>query len=322
MSTLVAATLQALRTSRGPLTAGALIVTAIWIQLADQLSGDWPGHLFGRQIADVMDSLQGFGIATLFLLIVGLAGSISIRTSRLLLEPGVRFAAERWQERCAVRKYKRSLRRLDLEVGNSVHELANADVTHDRQFITNAMYWLLDWKPGKATYIDYHVANFWLKPKWGQRIIGWTTQEVYSHFIQIDRLESFDHMRDRFVKDNELSELVVSLEGELETNPSAPFVGENSTNEREHLDAIMSENRYRVTVMPALTALLVSIGMVWWTWAFIFVPITILVYGSSLAKHDDVTRLSLGWLLDGRGSSYALDEIRHWAEREAERLNA
>lgn len=321
MNTLIAAVLQVLRKSRGPLTAGSLIVVAIWIQLADQLSGEWPGRFFGRQVADILTSLQGFGLATVLLLIVGIAGSASTRASRLLLEPGMRFAVERWQERCAVRKYKRSQRWSNLEIGGSEYEIVDAHVTHDRQFIKKAIRWLLDWIPSKATYVEYHMVNFWLEPKWGRRAIGWATQEVYDAVPSRRRTVSFESLRTRLAQDSELRNLVMSLEKELEGNPLAPFVSEDCTTEREHLNAIIGENEYRLAVMPALTAVLVSIGLVWWPWSFAFVPITLLVYGSSLAKHDDVPRSALGWLLDGKGSFYALDEIRHWAEREAEMLN-
>lgn len=61
MNTLIPTISQAFRTSRAPLTAGSLVVLAIWIQLADRLSSNWPGRLFGRQIADVLSSLQGSG---------------------------------------------------------------------------------------------------------------------------------------------------------------------------------------------------------------------------------------------------------------------
>ena len=322
MNTLIAAILQVLRKSRGPLTAGALVVIAIWIQLADQLSGEWPGRLFGRQVADALTSLQGFGLATVLLLIVGIAGSASTRASRLLLEPPMRFIVERWQERCAVRRYKRSQRLSNLAIGGSEYDIVDAHVTHDRQFIRNAIQWLLDWKPGKVAYKEYHVATFWLEPKWGRRAIGWATQEVYDAIAPNRRAESFERLRNRLAQDSELRNLVVSLEEQLEGNPLAPFVSEDCTNEREHLNAIIGENEYRLAVMPAFIAVLVSIGLVWWSWTLAFIPITLLVYGSSLAKHDDVPRSALGWLLDGRGSSYALDEIRHWAEREAELLNS
>lgn len=107
MNTLIPIISQAFRTSRTPLTAGSLVVLAIWIQLANQLSSNWPGRLFGEQLANVLVSLQGFGVATLLLLAVGVAGSTSTHVSELIFEPGMRWLAGRWQERCAVRKHKR-----------------------------------------------------------------------------------------------------------------------------------------------------------------------------------------------------------------------
>ena len=321
MNTIVATILQVSRTSRGPLTAGALIVAAIWIQLADQLSRDWPGRLFGGQIVDALTSLPGFGIATVFLLLTGVAGSVSTRVSRLLFEPGMRGIVTRWQERCAVRRHMRSNRWSAFDVGGSEYNIADAQVTHDRRFVSNAINWLIDWKPGKSAYVEYHVVNFWLEPKWGGRVIGWAAEEVYRKVHGDQRQVPFEDMRSRLARNDNLRHLVVSLERELERNPSAPFIGEDDTNVLERLTAVISENEYRLAVMPALAALFVSIGLAWWYWAFAFIPITALVYGSSLAKQDDVPRSALGWLLDGRGSSYALDEIRLCAEREAETIN-
>lgn len=79
-------------------------------------------------------------------------------------------------------------------------------------------------------------------------------------------------------------------------------------------------NEYRLAVMPALAALLVSIGLAWWSWAFAFIPITALIYCSSLTKRDDIPQLALGWLLSGRGRLHALDEIRLWAKHEAAKI--
>lgn len=97
MNTLITAFSQALRASRAPLSAGTLLLGAIWIQLADHLSGDWQGRLFGEQLVDVLTSLQGLGVATLLLVVVGVAGSVSTRASKLLLEPAMRWLVARWQ---------------------------------------------------------------------------------------------------------------------------------------------------------------------------------------------------------------------------------
>ena len=178
-----------------------------------------------------------------------------------------------------------------------------------------------DWVPGKDAYIAYHVANFWLEPRWGKKVVVWAAHEVYDQVDQDRIQESFDTMRSRLARDNELRQLVVSLERELEGNPAAPFVGEESSNVLERITSAISENDYRLAVMPALAALLTSIALAWWPWVFVLIPITLLVYGSSLARRDDVPRSALGWLLDGRGSSYALDEVRLWTNREAMRIN-
>lgn len=321
MNTLVTAISQALRASRAPLSAGALLLGAIWIQLADDLSGDWEGHIFGEQLSDVLTQLHGFGVATLLLMAVGVAGSVSIRASKLLLEPPMRWFVARWQERCAVRKHLRSSRWSPFDGGGSEWDIADAQVTRDRKFITNSVRWIRDWKPGKGAYTEYHTINFWLEPRWGKSVITWAANKVYSQVHLDKHRESLNAMRRRLAQDNELHQLVVSLEHELERNPSGPFVGEESPNILERLTAATSENEYRLAVMPALTAILMSIAVAWWLWALVSIPITLLAYGSSLAKQDDLPRSALGWLLDGRGRSYALDEVRLWTEREAMRIN-
>lgn len=273
MNTLIPIISQAFRTSRAPLTAGSLIVLAIWIQLADRISSNWPGRLFGEQLADVLALLQGFGVMTLLLLAVGVAGSTSTHMSKLIVEPGMRWLAVRWQERCAVRKHKRSKRSRLYDV----------------------------------------------RSEWGRKVIGWTAMEVHANLYRGQ--EPFETMRKRLARDSSLSQLVVALERELEKNPSAPFIGEDCSNIFERLNAMTSENEYRLAVMPALAALLVSIGLAWWSWAFAFIPITALIYCSSLTKRDDIPQLALEWLLSGRGSLHALDEIRLWATQEAAKIS-
>ena len=321
MNALVTAVSQALRASRAPLSAGALLLGAVWIQLADHVSGYWQGHLFEEQLVDVLTSLQGFGVATLLLVVVGVAGSVSTRASKLLLEPAMRWLVARWQERCAVRKHMRSSRWSPFDVGGSEWAIADAQVTHDRRFITNTIRWLRDWVPGKDAYVAHHAANFWLEPRWGKKVVVWAAHEVYGQVDQDRSQESFDTMRSRLAQDNELRQLMISLERELERNPSAPFVGEESSNVLERLTSAISENEYRLAVMPALAAVLTSIALAWWSWVILLIPVTLLVYGSSLARRDDMPRSALGWLLDGRGSSYALDEVRLWTRREAMRIN-
>ena len=321
MNTLVTAFSPAFRVSRAALSAGVLLVGAIWIQLADDISGDWEGRVFGEQFVDVLTSLQGFGVAALLLVGVGVAGSVSTRMSKLLLEPVMRWPVARCQERSAVRKHMRSSRRNPVEVGDSEWEVIDSQVIHDRRFVANMFRWIRDWIPGKDAYTAYHVANFWLEPKWGKKVVVWAAHNVYSQVDQDRIQESFDTMRSRLARDSELRQLVVSLERELERNPSAPFVDEESSSVLERITSAISENDYRLAVMPALAALFTSIALAWWPWVFALIPIPLLVYGSALAKRDEVPRSALGWLLDGRGSSNALDEVRLWAEREAMRIN-
>lgn len=322
MHALLDSVFRAFRRSRAPLTAGALVGIAVWIQLADQFPTDWSATPIGVQGSKIFDSLQGIGVATLLILCVGVMGSVSTRVSSLLLEPPMRWLVVRWQERCAVRKHLRSNRRNDLDVGGNESEIAYELVKRRRRFCRNAIEWVRDWVPGKSVYVAYHTENFWLEPKWDRKIVGWVAGQIVPRLRSDRSTEPLREMRRRLSGEHELKSLIIDLEQDLERSPSSPFIGDDNKGLVERLDAVSSENDYRIAVMPALLLLLASIGLTLWSWSLLFSPIVILVYGSSLAKRDDTTLLVLGWLLDGRGSSHALDAICLWADREADRMNS
>ena len=313
--------LTSFRRSRAPLSSGALVALAIWIQVADLLSDDWPGSRFATQLSALFSSLQTVGLGMLLLLVVGVAGSLATRTSRLLLDPPMRWFVASWQERKDVREHLRRNRPGPFEIGGSEAEFAELLEAERRQYVRNTIVWLLDWFPRRDAYIKYTRKNLWLKPKWDRKILGWIAGEVYNNLHHDKRLETPAELRRRLRKDNSLQSAILSLEGELERNPAAPFTGDQESDLVTRLDTLSSENEYRLAVMPSLIFLLVGIGISWWYWALFVIPLPLLIYGSSLSKQDDVPVLALGWLLDGRGTSHSLEELRLWATREADRIN-
>lgn len=294
---------------------------AIWIQVADLLSDDWPGSRFATQLSALFNSLQTVGLGMLLLLVVGVAGSLATRTARLLLDPPMRWFVASWQERRDVRENLRRNRPGSFDIGGSDAEFAELLEAERRQYVRNAIAWLLDWFPGRDAYIKYTRKNLWLKPRWDRKILGWVAGEVYNNLRLDKRLETPAEMRRRLRKDNSLQSAILSLEGELERNPAAPFTGDQESDLVTRLETLGSENDYRLAVMPSLIFLLVSIGISWWYWALLVIPLPLLTYGSSLSKQDDVPVLALGWLLDGRDTSHSLEELRLWATREADRIN-
>ena len=90
MNSLIQVLSQALRNSRAPLSAGVLVVIAIWIQVSDDISAQWATTDFGTQFVSASRLLQGIGVGTLAFVATGVAGSISIRTFQLFLEPPMR----------------------------------------------------------------------------------------------------------------------------------------------------------------------------------------------------------------------------------------
>ncbi len=221
--------------------------------------------------------------------------------------------------RCS--QHYRSNRWSPFEMGGTQSDIAQELVRRRHRYIRNAIEWIRDWMPGRSAYVSYHTENFWLEPKWDRKVVGWVTGQVVPKLRWDRDTEPLQEMRRRLSSESELRSLIIDLEQDLERSPSSPFMAEDAKGLVERLDAASSENEYRIAVMPALIILLASIGIAWWSWVLVFSPIVILVYGSSLAKRDDTTLLALGWLLDGKGSSHALDEIRLWAECEADRIN-
>jgi len=143
--------------------------------------------------------------------------------------------------------------------------------------------------------------------------MGWVAGVIIDISPSIHLEESRSRLRQRLSEEGELQHLIINLEKEIERNPSAPFVENNGSTFVDRLDALVGENEYRAAVTPPLLLLLISVGIEWWAWALVGVPVLILVYGASLAKRDDIALLALGWLLDGKGTSHALEEIQRWA---------
>ena len=69
---------------------------AIWIQMSDDISARWATTDFGSQFVSITGMLQGIGVGTAALVAVGVAGSISIRTFELFLEPTMRWLLSKW----------------------------------------------------------------------------------------------------------------------------------------------------------------------------------------------------------------------------------
>ncbi len=314
---MISALADGLRKSRAPLSAGLLVVVAVWIQFADHLTSGWPGEEFGNQMFDVLGSLQGIGTGTFILFVVGITGTVSIRVSGLLLEPPMRWFVERWQERSAVRAHYRMNRYLAARPeGNFVEVVVDA-VDEQRKFLRNSWRWLFDWFPGRDAYIAYTRDNFWVRPKWDKEVIGWASNVI----ADIEDLPgSQGDLKKMLAQDSELQSLIIDLESEIERNPSAPFVENNSSAFVDRLDALRAESEYRAAVIPPLLLLLISVGFEWWAGIFAGLPVLILVYGASLAKQDDIALLSLGWLLEGNGTSVALEEIRRWSHEYSRNL--
>lgn len=320
MSALLESAIGSLRRARAPLTSGALVIFAAWIQIADLVSDDWPGRRFAEQVGALFQSLQTVGLGMILLLIIGVAGNLITRTARLLIDPIMRWFVESWKERRDVRTHMQRTRVGPFDVGGSEAEIAELLEAERRQYVRNTLRWLRDWFPDEKAYVAYTTRNLWLTPKWDRKIVGWVASEVHQQLNLNKRSETPASMRRRLRKNSSLQSAMLSLERELEQNPSAPFMGEDYALVSK-IDELRSENEYRLAVMPALTILLISIGIGWWYWALLFVPLPILAYGSSLAKQDDVSVLALGLLLDGKGSSHSLEELRHWAANEAARIN-
>ena len=322
MSTIVGSVFGAIRRSRAPLSAGALIAITAWILLADHVSDDWHGGTFVDQISSLISSLEGVALGTVLLLVIGILGSISTRASKLLLEPIMREIVERWQERRDVRRYVRSRFGSPFNVGGPPEDIAAEIVRRKRRPLESSCRWLREWLPGKNAYIDYHTDNFWVEPKWDRKIVPWVSGQILAALGNYYPKKSLVELQRELKTNPDLRTLIVSLERELERNPSGAFVGSQGKGFLERLEAVSSENEYRVAVTPALMLFIIGISLEWWIWALLMLPILILVYGSSLAKRDDVSLTALGWLLDGEATSHELESIRLWSKEEARRMIA
>ena len=322
MPTIVRSAFEAIRRSRAPLSAGALIAIAAWIFLAEPVSADWPGATFVDQLSSAIGSLEGVGLGTLVLLTIGITGSIFTRASRLFLEPVMREIVERWQERCKVRRFVRSTWGSPFEVGGSPADIAAEIVRRRRNPLESSYRWLREWFPGKNAYIEYHAEHFWMEPKWDRKIVAWVSGQILSELGSYRPKKPLPQLQQKLRSNQDLRGLIISFESELERDPTGAFVGSQSNDFVERLETVSVENEYRVAVTPASMLLIIGIGIEWWSWALLMLPVLILIYGSSLAKRDDVSLTALVWLLDGQAVSHELESIRLWSREEARRMIA
>ena len=69
---------------------------AVWIQISDDIAARWATTDFGSQFVSFAGMLQGVGVGTIAFLVVGVAGSISIRAFQLIVEPVMRWLLSKW----------------------------------------------------------------------------------------------------------------------------------------------------------------------------------------------------------------------------------
>ena len=303
-----------------------MITLAIWVQLSEVLTEPWPGQSFATQLDALTAKLTVFGTVSLLLLATGVAGSISIRFFSMLLEPIIRWWLSRWHFRSEVRTYLRQERRNQdiFEQGGGEADFAHAVVEHESRHFANGLRWVMDWFPDRRERMDYLAKNFWLTPKQSDQVLPWMVSTINKAVDEIDRglipKESMREMRQRLSDDSELHNLILILEREAERDPVACVA---STREKElivEINSLIGESDFRVAISPPLAVLGLSVGIAWWSWGFVIIPLTIAIYGSALNKRKDIAELCLGRLLSDMGSCNALDQLRVWGKREAHRL--
>lgn len=221
-----------------------------------------------------------------------------------------------------MRRYLRSTWGSPSEVGGSPADVAAEYVRRRRSPLESSYRWLQEWFPGRRTEIEYHTEHMWLEPKWDRKIVAWVSGQILSELGNYRPKKPLVQLQRELRTNEDLRTLIVSLENELARNPAGAFIGSDSLGIVERLEAVSVENEYRIAVAPALMLLILSIGIEWWSWTLLVLPVVVLIYGSSLAKRDDVTIRALGWLLDGTAVSHELESIRLWSREEARRMIA
>ena len=315
-----------LRIARAPLAAGALLTLATWIQLSDILSNPWPGEPFAAQLAALTDNLAGIGTASLLLLVIGVVGSVSIKLFSMLLEPIAHWWLDRWKQRVEVRNDVGQKRRKTLfDMGGNEPEFAQEMVKRQSQHLTNAWHCVSDWFPSQKQREDYLADNFFVTPKWSDQMLPWVVHNINETLDDAPRghtvsRERVAHLQARLSNNNELSHLMLALEREVERDPAACIASAQEKEIALEINSLIGENDFRIAISPPLAVLGLSIGAVWWSWAFVIAPLAIAVYGSALIQRKDIAVLCLGRLLNGMGSCNALDQLKVWAKREAYRL--
>ena len=326
MTSIGAFLVHGLRVARAPLASGAIVTLAVWIQLSDVFTMPWPGDSFASQLAILIENLSALGTASLLLLTIGVVGSISIRVSGMLLEPAARWWLSRWNLRVEVRSYQRENRWAYSINANSLEDAAYEEVEHESRHFRNAYYWLLDWFPSREARTRYRAENFWLEPKWIDRVLPWLARQINEAVEARNErripTESLAALERRLSENEEVKALVLALEHEIERDPTVCTESPQETRSTADIGTLIAENDFRIAVSPPLATLGLSIGLAWWAWALALVPLAIAVYGSALDRRRKITVHCLDRLLSDVGTCNALNQLKIWARREAHRLRS
>lgn len=316
MATTSSLIYQGIRKLRLPLSVGAIVCAGVWILLSESLPEPWNEPTFLNQLGDLLDQTSGLGLTAVVLLTVGIAGTIYIGLSSLILEPILWWLVQRWHTRCEVRQHLISSRFGPEHFQKNEDELA-LEISEERRFsLPKVGRWIADWFPSRTAFRQYYRDNVWKKPKWEWKIVNWASQILLNNTNLQLRSTTLNQLRVTLAENTDLRQLSFLLEEELEADPAAAFVSADSEHILRRVDAALMENNYRVAVAPALLFLTGSVAWSWEPWLVTASIPLILFYGSALAERQRISLESLNWLLTGNGTLRTLEDIRLWLNEE------
>lgn len=301
---------QAIRRSRASISAGFVLVFAIWIWSADYIAINVADTAFSEQLHALVDGAQGITLVSIALLLCAILGTVSIRSTRQFVDPMMKAVFVNFTGRI----------RWKSKMSTILHQSRSKEKdSHPASFDTKLKRWGCQaWLPVRLLGTLANPKNFTLsslesdtdiEKRWERKIANWIVSRVCenSDLFKIGRNEQ--ELRQRLNDQRRVTHLVRMLRDSLRRDPSTQFGTDEAGDLAERLRSRRNEAEFRRAVLPPIILLDIAVSIEWSIWFIAACPLLIAVYASVVGSERDLEEDALNWLLDADANSGARSSV-------------
>lgn len=301
---------QAVRRSRASISAGFLLILAIWIWSADFIALDIAGTAFSEQLGALVDGAQGFTLVSLALLLSAILGTVSMRATRQFVDPLMKAVYMNFTGRI---HWQSKIPKLLQEHKSMISESDASSIGAKLKRWGRRI-----WLPIRLLGAFANPRNFVLRMlesdieierRWERKITNWIASRVSesNDYFALEQHEQ--ELRGRLNGQRRVTHLVRTLRDSLRRDPSTQFGSDESGDLAERLRSLRNEAEFRSAVLPPIILLDIAISMKWSMWFIAASPLLIAVYASVVGSKRDLEEDALNWLLDADANSGARSSV-------------